>query len=498
MTMDLHVLALQLMAVQGVLGAFDTVYHHELTEALPQRSSARKELCIHAARALIYSALFIGLSMWEWHGVWAAILLVVFAVEIVLTLWDFVIEDQTRLLPATERVTHTILAINGGAFITLLVLITPTWFAQASAMLLHSHGWLSYFLFACGIGVGLSGLRDGFAAYHLFKMEKENAMNSTIDFGAPGQHVLVTGATGFIGQTLVRALLANAQHVTVLTRNPKHAAWLFDGKVVCVQNLNELNSQNKFDLIINLAGARILGWRWSEKRKATLRQSRVALTEQLVAWIKQAEHKPRLLLSASAIGYYGIQAKNDMGSLDEDSPAQAIFMSQLCQEWEAAAQQASAYGVQVACMRFGLVLGQQGALPMMLLPIKLGLGGKLGRGDQWHSWIHIHDVIRGMAHLWQLSIANEDEGKPKLDHAYTKAYNFTAPETLSQLEFSQTAAKVLHRPSFFPTPAWPMRFMMGEQADLLLEGQRVIPRRLLESGFVFAYPSLKEALKSLL
>lgn len=318
-------------------------------------------------------------------------------------------------------------------------------------------------------------------------------MNSTIDFGTPGQHVFVTGGTGFIGQELVRALLAQGQHVTVLTRNPTHAIHLFDGKVACVNNLNELDSHTKFDVIINLAGARILGWRWSEKRKATLRQSRVALTEQLVAWIRKAEHKPRLLLSASAIGYYGIQEKNDASSLDEDSPAQAIFMSQLCQEWEAAAQQASAYGVQVACMRFGLVLGKQGALPMMLLPIKLGLGGKLGRGDQWHSWIHIHDLIRGMAHLCKLNNALADEEKSSLHNAY----NFTAPETLSQLEFTHTAAKVLHRPSIFPTPGWPMRLMMGEQADLLLEGQRVVPRRLLESGFVFAYPSLKEALESL-
>lgn len=131
--MNTHLLALQLMAFQGCLGAFDTLYHHELTEALPGRPSARLELSIHAVRSIIYSALFIGLAGWVFHGVWAFALLLVFAIEIVLTLWDFVVEDRTRLLPATERVTHTVLAMNGGAFITLLALTTPQWLATPTA-----------------------------------------------------------------------------------------------------------------------------------------------------------------------------------------------------------------------------------------------------------------------------------------------------------------------------------------------------------------------------
>ncbi|HWW71213.1 MAG TPA: TIGR01777 family protein, partial [Duganella sp.] len=132
--MNTHLLALQLMAFQGCLGAFDTLYHHELTEALPGRASARRELSIHAARALIYSAMFIGLSSWSFQGLWAVVLLLVFVVEIVLTLWDFVVEDRTRLLPATERVTHTVLAMNGGAFIALLALNTPALAAMPTAL----------------------------------------------------------------------------------------------------------------------------------------------------------------------------------------------------------------------------------------------------------------------------------------------------------------------------------------------------------------------------
>ncbi len=173
--MNTHLLALQLMAFQGCLGAFDTLYHHELTEALPNRSNAGRELFIHAVRALIYSVLFIGLSAWAFHGRWAVALLLLFVVEIVLTLWDFVVEDQTRLLPATERVTHTVLAMNGGAFIALLALTTPQWLALPTALVWQPQGVLSVFLALCGVGVGLSGVRDAFAAIAMRKQGQREA-----------------------------------------------------------------------------------------------------------------------------------------------------------------------------------------------------------------------------------------------------------------------------------------------------------------------------------
>ena len=315
-----------------------------------------------------------------------------------------------------------------------------------------------------------------------------------INFNAQSESVLVTGGTGFIGQQLINALLKNGQRITLLTRDTDRANLIFNGKVKCVRNMNELPANEKIDVIINLAGARILGWRWTQARKAVLRGSRVDLTLSLVEWIKNAQVKPRLFLSASAIGYYGIQSENDNSNLSEDSPSQAIFMSQLCQEWEAAASTATQYGVIVRRMRFGLVLGKQGALPMMLLPIKLGLGGALGRGSQWLSWIHVQDILNGIAHLWQLSLQSNQENRMLQD----EAINFTAPEVVTQKQFSQVAANILNRPSFFPTPAWPMRLMLGEQADLLLEGQRIEPKRLLELGFAFDYPLLSNALKSVM
>lgn len=300
---------------------------------------------------------------------------------------------------------------------------------------------------------------------------------------ADAGHFLVTGATGFIGQRLVRALLADGHRVTVLSRRPEQAARLFDGPVECVDDLARLPPSRRIDIVVNLAGARILGWRWTAARRAVLRESRVALTRELVDWIAAAGHKPSVLLSASAIGYYGIQQRGDDAVLTERDGPQAMFMSDLCREWEQAAQAAAAHGVRVACMRFGLVLGTQGALPMMLLPIKLGLGGPLGGGAQWLSWIHVDDLIGGIAHLCRGGAGG--------------AYNFTAPEVVRQAQFSRTAAAVLKRPYGLPTPGWPMRLALGEQADLLLEGQRVFPERLTGEGFVFHHPTLEGALRSL-
>ena len=182
------------------------------------RATARRELSIHALRALIYSALFIGLSSWAFHGAWALLVLLVFVVEIVLTLWDFVVEDRTRLLPATERVTHTVLAMNGGAFIALLALDTPQWLALPTAIVWQPNGALGVFLAVCGVGVGLSGLRDAFAARALGRQAEGEHRADAVSFGAAGRSFLVTGATGFIGQRLVRALLQGDQRVTVLTR----------------------------------------------------------------------------------------------------------------------------------------------------------------------------------------------------------------------------------------------------------------------------------------
>lgn len=487
--MDLHLLALQLMAAQGLLGAFDTLYHHELTEALPLRAQAVRELRIHSVRALVYGLLFIGLAGWRWYGAWAAVLFMLFAIEVGLTLWDFVVEDRTRLLPATERVTHTLLAINGGAFIALLGV--AAWQARGlpSALVWHPQGWLSVFLALCGAGVTLSGLRDAAAVRTLARWQAmAPGATRSPRFGTGPETVLVTGATGFIGQQLVQALLADGHQVIAWTRSARRAAFLFDGQVRCYERLDDIPAHAAIDVVVNLAGARVLGWPWTPRRRQTLLTSRVETTRRLVAWLAARPHRPRLLLSASAIGYYGVQPLGDDARLTESSPSQDIFMSQLCQQWEAAAAGACDFGVPVACMRFGLVLGHGGALPAMLLPVQCGVGGPLGSGRQWYSWIHIHDLLRALAHLW----AGPQPGAQRL-----QTFNFTAPGALHQAEFARIACRLLHRPYGFPMPAAPVRGLLGEQATVLLDGQRVEPGALLAGGFRFSYPQLAMALQQL-
>lgn len=476
----LHLCLLQLMVAQALLGLFDTLFHHELSEALPQRYGAAPELRLHALRCALYAVLFLALAWWEWHGWLAWILLLLFALEIVLTLIDFVIEDQTRMLPASERITHTVLAVNAGAFFCLLLMLVWQWSAQATALVAHDAGWLSWFLSLAALGAACSGLRDALASRHL-----QHKPVPKLDFGTPGQ-ALLTGGSGFVGSHLVRALLAAGWQVSLLSRQPRRTALQFEGRVQVYASLAEVPQAARFDLVVNLAGARILGWHWSARRKAVLRASRVGLSTQLVDWLHSRGQQPRLLLSASAIGWYGIQAREDQRPLHEDAPPQAIFMSELCQEWEAAISRAQSLGIPCARMRFGLVLGDGGAGPMMLLPIQLGLGGPVGDGRQILSWIHIDDVLQAMAFLCRQP--GQEAGG---------AWNFCAPHSLSQHEFARSAAREWHRPCVWPTPAFLLRLLLGEQADLLLEGQRVYPQRLLAKGFSFRYPDLASALAAL-
>lgn len=307
------------------------------------------------------------------------------------------------------------------------------------------------------------------------------------------KHILITGGTGFIGQHLVPALLRQGWRVSVLTRDARKVARLFRGAVGAVQDINELNADaTPITAVVNLAGARILGKPWTKKRKQVLLNSRVQTTQRIVRWMEglAPEQRPKVLISASAIGYYGVQPAGNDAELNEQSAPQSIFMSELCQQWERVALQVQELGVKVALSRLGVVLGNGGALPMMALPIKLFFGGKLGRGDQWLSWVHVDDVVQAMLFLLQQS-------KQQSAEDFNGAYNLTAPQPVQQLTFARTAAGLLKRPAVLPTPAFPMRLLLGEQSDLLLEGQRVVPARLEDAGFTFTYPDLKSALTAI-
>ena len=302
--------------------------------------------------------------------------------------------------------------------------------------------------------------------------------------------LLITGGTGFIGTALCLALLRQGHALTLLTRHPAKATELLGSGVRTVQSFGELDPATPFDVVVNLAGEPIVGPRWTRARKAVLHASRRDLTQSLVEWIARAHSRPRLMISGSAIGYYGVQSSADPGALSEDAPTQDIFMSEICQAWEASAQAVRPLGVTLAVLRLGIVLGPcsagQGALPKMLLPVRFGLNGVLGQGQQVVSWVHLADVLGAIAHVMRLPEA-QAQG----------AFNLPAPESCSQKEFMRLAAQALGRHWTLPiaAPSWILQGLMGEQASLLLQGQRVVPTHLLDTGYRFAFAQLSQALK---
>ncbi len=466
---------LYLLIVQGLLGAADVLINHELREGLPARASARTEQALHGVRELLYAVVFAGLAWFEWRGIWAALFGGVLLIEVVLTAWDFVEEDRTRRLSATERVMHLMLSMGGGAYVALLVPILLTWGQESSQLLRVDHGIASRLLSLLAIGVFAWGVRDLIAALQTHR----TPTTPPLDFGPEPRHVLITGATGFIGSRLVNSLLAAGHRVTVLARQPLAASILFQGQVRAVAALEEIGDAERLDAIINLAGAPVIGPRWTPSRKATLLASRVGTTNAIGQLLRRLTHAPEVLINGSAIGYYG--ARGDE-AISENGAPQNVFMSELCQRWEAAAQTASQGRCRLVIFRLGIVFGQGGALPKLLLPFRLRSGGRMGNGQQYMSWVHVEDVLAAFALAMR-------------DTRLLGIYNLTAPESVRQAEFADVCARrFVGGRSWFHLPAFAFRSLLGEAATLFVEGQRVVPLKLLRHGFHFRYPTLVSAL----
>ncbi|MEI7455154.1 MAG: TIGR01777 family oxidoreductase [Nitrosomonadales bacterium] len=294
-------------------------------------------------------------------------------------------------------------------------------------------------------------------------------------------NILMTGGTGLIGRALCKALLAEGHQLTVLSRQPATVPVICGDAVQALSSLDEWRSTQHFDAVINLAGAPIADAAWREARKQVLRGSRIGLTEKLVQRIACAAHKPTVLLSGSAVGYYGNRPDVE---LDEQSAAGADFAARLCADWENAALQVE--GVRVCLLRTGLVLSAQGGLlGRMLLPFKLAMGARLGNGRQGMSWVHIDDYVAMVLRLLH-------------DEQLSGPFNMTAPHPVSNAEFTRQLAQAIGRPAMFVMPGCFLRWLMGERAVLLLEGQRVLPVRMQAAGFKFSYPDLTGALSAVL
>ena len=295
--------------------------------------------------------------------------------------------------------------------------------------------------------------------------------------------VLITGGTGFIGSALTRSLTEQGYEVSVLSRSPASVEKICGSGIHALGNLNELRPEDTYQVIINLAGAPIFGARWSEARKQIIRDSRIGLAEQLIACIARMTVKPDLLISGSAIGYYGSQGDT---VLTEQSATSNDFSNQLCADWEDSAKKAEQFGVRVCLIRTGLVLDAGGGiLQRMLLPFRLGFGGRIGDGQQWMSWIHRQDWIV----IAKTMIT---------DSSMQGAYNATAPNPVTNLEFTRTLAHCLKRPAVFPVPAGLLKVLLGEMSELVLGSQRVQPERLLAQGFKFKFDDLSSALNQVL
>jgi uncharacterized protein (TIGR01777 family) len=303
--------------------------------------------------------------------------------------------------------------------------------------------------------------------------------------------IIITGATGFVGQRLVPALHQAGHQLTLLVRDRPRAERLFPSSAF--PNLTAIAydatasgdwqaAVNGQEGVINLAGEPIAE-RWTPQYKKAILTSRQVSTEKLVEAIAKADQKPQVMISGSAIGYYGT---SETATFTETSPAGNDFLAEVCQAWEAAAQPVQALGVRLVILRIGIVLGADGgALGKMLPPFKLFAGGPLGSGDQWFSWIDREDLVR----LIDLALLNP---------TVAGTFNATAPEPVRMKAFCQTLGQVLGRPSWLPVPDLALELLLGEAAKLVLEGQQVLPQAISTTNFTFQYPTLAASLKQIL
>jgi uncharacterized protein len=298
--------------------------------------------------------------------------------------------------------------------------------------------------------------------------------------------ITIAGGTGFVGRALVDHWLKNNHDVIILSRrvNDKNG----DDRIRYVQWLGENSSPYQelegTDIFINLAGESINSGRWTEQRKEKILTSRLESVKALLNIIYKLKTKPKALINASAIGIYGTSLEKTFTEHANNGYGND-FLATTVTQWENEAEKASQLGVRTVFCRFGIILDHnQGALPKIAFPYKSFIGGPIGNGRQWMSWIHIEDVVKGITFL----IENEHIHGP---------INFTSPNPVTMTEFGKTLGQVLHRPHWLPVPSYALRVLLGEMSTLVVDGQKVLPNNLLENGFQFTYPELNMALKNI-
>lgn len=476
---------LTLLTIQGIMGAFDNFWHHELTENLTSKPSAWFELSLHSARAFIYGIVFLALGWSSWHGVFAVILAILLITEVVITLWDFLEEDMTRKLPPLERVLHTVLALNYGAVLAFLAPVLWTWAQLPTGIDYAYHGALTWIMSLYAVGIFAWSLRDGLAARRLRPLIVPEWQRRTFTpaMSKTGRMVLITGATGFIGRRVTRDLIERGDNVIVLTRDLNKAAYHFGPHARAVATLDDIAGNEPIDAIINLAGEPVMGLPWTANRRATIMASRIGTTDAVLDLVRRLDREPEVLISASAIGYYGERGDDE---LTEDSGHGSGFTADLTLKWEARAGIAAAMHMRTVLLRLGVVLGtSDGAFPRLAMPARFGLGAIMGSGRQWLSWIHIDDAARLVLHALDT---------PALDGPV----NATAPHPATAATIMRAIATELARPLFLRVPEWVLRRGLGEMSRLFLDSARVMPRKAIATGFEFHHATINIAVAGLL
>jgi uncharacterized protein (TIGR01777 family) len=286
--------------------------------------------------------------------------------------------------------------------------------------------------------------------------------------------VLVTGGTGLVGKAMCDALRAAGHAVTVVSREPGRVP----ARAVGWDGLRAVMPET--DAIVNLAGEPIASGRWTAARKAEIRTSRVEATRALVDAAAAAAPRPKVLVSASGVGYYGSRGDEP---IDETAAPGTDFLARVCVEWEAEARRAEALGLRVVLLRIGIVLAPDGgALSAMLVPFRAGVGGRVGSGRQWMPWVHRDDVVG----LVRDAVANEE---------YTGPVNATSPNPVTNRDFARALGRALHRPALLPMPGFALRLLVGEMATMLLSGQRALPTVAEQRGYAWRQPELPAALE---
>lgn len=471
-----------LVLLQLAMGAFDILYHHEFTERLAWRASASKELVLHAARNALYAVLFLTFAWTEPRGAFAILIAFILVAEILITLWDFVEEDLSRRLPASERVTHTLLALNYGAIMAYVLPILAGWADEATRFASTSYGPSglgSILLTLAAVGVLVFALHDIVASRRAERLAPTPP--ARLAAGLTHRHrIVVIGGTGFVGSRLCDALAAAGHAVIVVTRDPHKAAHLTP-PFATMTNVDQIPKHLRIDAIVNLAGEPVATGLWTRSKRLRIIRSRLAATRDAARLLRRLDKKPKVLIGASAIGFYGLR---DDEILSETDPGRDCFSHRTTAIVERAIDKAAGDIARPVKLRIGLVLAHQGGLLGNLLPaFDWCLGGPIGSGRQWMSWIERDDLVRLILHI----ITDDNLRGP---------VNAVAPLPVRNREFAKVLGQTLGRPAWLRLPAWPLRLLLGAMGhELLLSGQRVKPEKALASGFRFEHEDVASALR---